>query len=230
MFLNHSKQQLSEIRSNKRVPFRAFQGIAWLSSIVVLFWIFQGVRARLSHRHNIDTPAYSLPLAMSGGNPHVRALMRTISASESDGRNAYALLYGGSHVHDLNQHPDQCLTIEVGVNKGLCSTAAGRYQFLTPTWQEKANSYHPAPLWTDDSLSYSFAPEYQDEVMYRWLNDYYEWDIDIITMLEEDRVEEVLTYLSGVWTSLGGGIEDNENTPYLPTLYRQFLAEELASV
>lgn len=229
MFLNCSKKTSPETSSGKRVSFRGFRGIAWISSIVVLLWIVQGIRERRPHHHNIDTPAYSLHLAMSGGDPYIRALMRTISASESDGRNAYALLYGGSHAHDLSQHPDQCLPIEVGVNQGLCSTAAGRYQFLTPTWQEKANSYHPNPFGVGGNISYSFIPEYQDEVMYRWLTDHHEWEIDIITLLEEDRVEEVLTHLSGVWTSLGSGIEDNENTPYLPMLYREFLAEELAS-
>ena len=230
MLLNSSKKHLPETVSDKRVSFQKFRGIAWLAGIVVLIWIVQGMRERLPHQHDIiDTPAYSLPLAMSGGNPYIRALMRTISASESDGRNAYALLYGGSHVHDLSQHPDQCLPIEVGVNKGLCSTAAGRYQFLTPTWQEKSNSYHPDPFGVGESVSYSFLPEYQDEVMYRWLTDHHKWEIDILTLLEEDRAEEVLAHLSGVWTSLGSGIEDNENTPYLPTLYRKFLAEELAS-
>ncbi len=49
-----------------------------------------------------------------------------------------------------------------------------------------------------------------------------------MTLLKEDRVEEVLTELSNVWTSLGGGIEDNSMTPYLPKLYRYFLAKELA--
>lgn len=51
--------------------------------------------------------------------------------------------------------------------------------------------------------------------------------MEILTLLKQDRVEEVLGKLSGVWTSLGGGIEDNSMTPYLPQLYRQFLAEEL---
>lgn len=70
-------------------------------------------------------------------------------------------------------------------------------------------------------------PQYQDLVVYRWLKDHHQWDVDLLTLLKEDRVEEVLTELSDTWTSLGAGIEDNFMTPHLPKLYRQFLAKEL---
>lgn len=162
-------------------------------------------------------------LAMADGDPYICALMLTISASESNHSNAYALLYGGSHVHDLQQHPNQCQPINVGPNTGNCSTAAGRYQFLNSTWQEKAAQYHPHP----HGSTYSFVPEYQDAVVYRWLKDHHQWDADIVARLQDDRVEEVLLELSDVWTSLGGGIENNSMTPYLPSLYREFLAREL---
>lgn len=77
---------------------------------------------------------------MQGGDPHIRALMRTISASEANGPRPYSLLYGGQQVHDLSRHPEKCVTIVTGPNKGNCSTAAGRYQIINNTWFENRPS------------------------------------------------------------------------------------------
>lgn len=173
-------------------------------------------------------PRQIAPLVMQGGDPYVRALMRTISASEANDANPYTLLYGGEHVQDLSQHPDRCIPIRHGPNQHLCTTAAGRYQFLTTTWQEKAARYHPQPpswFWQD----YSFAPEYQDQVVYRWLMDPTAWNADIPQLLREGRVQEVFALLSDTWTSLGYGIESNRITPHLEEIYQQLLAQELAA-
>jgi muramidase (phage lysozyme) len=172
------------------------------------------------------------PLVMQGGDPYLRALMRTISVAESNTDRPYSVLYGGEHIEDLNQHPDQCVTIVTGPNQGNCSTAAGRYQFITTTWQEKAAEYHPKPsgfwLWRD-FRDYSFAPEYQDQVVYRWLSDPQAWGVDLATLLRQERLQEVLEILSPTWTSLGYGIEPNSMTELLPQVYQQLLQEELAA-
>lgn len=169
------------------------------------------------------------PLVMSGGNPYVRALMRTISASEANSSNPYTILYGGEQIQDLSQHPERCITIVSGPNKGDCTTAAGRYQFIDTTWLEKARQYHPQPsgLWM--WASYSFAPQFQDQVVYAWLSDERAWEADIPTLLEAGQLKQVFQLLSGTWTSLGYGIEDNSITPYLAKIYQQMLSEELAS-
>jgi muramidase (phage lysozyme) len=170
-----------------------------------------------------DSP---VPLVMQGGDPYIRALMRTISASESSGPRPYSLLYGGEHIVDLSQHPDRCVRIFAGPNIGNCSTAAGRYQMLTTTWYEKAKKYHPNPpilFWE----SYNFAPEYQDEVVYRWLSDSQYWGINLSQLLQEGHVHEVLRVLSPTWTSLGYGIETNVVSDDLPDIYQQMLQEEL---
>ncbi|HEY9702501.1 MAG TPA: glycoside hydrolase family protein, partial [Allocoleopsis sp.] len=78
------------------------------------------------------------PLVMKGGDPYIRALMRTISTSESNYTRPYNIIYGGKYVEDLSQHPNKCQPILAGPNKGNCSTAAGRYQFINTTWAEKA--------------------------------------------------------------------------------------------
>lgn len=170
-----------------------------------------------------------LPLAMAGGDPYIRALMRTISASESNMNQPYHLLYGGQTVNDLGQHPDTCIPIETGPNVGDCTTAAGRYQFLTTTWQAKAQKYHPYPPgWFEFWQTYDFSPESQDVVVYRWLSDSEAWGTDIGQQLRDGKIAQVLELLSGTWTSLGYGIETNSMSSQLPRIYSDMLHEELA--
>lgn len=196
-----------------------------LLGIVVLILHMQGKRP--SFWMSDSLVGANAPLAMQGGDPYIRALMRTISASESNVRSPYTVIYGGTHIHDLSQHPDRCVTIVAGPNLGNCTTAAGRYQFITTTWQQQAQRYHPAPsglfLWR----GYSFEPQYQDEVVYRWLNDPQAWGIDLRQSLKKGQVNTVLERLSGTWTSLGYGIENNANTAELPQVYQRMLQEEL---
>ncbi|MBK1986452.1 glycoside hydrolase family protein [Sphaerospermopsis aphanizomenoides BCCUSP55] len=167
------------------------------------------------------------PLVMKDGDPYIRALMRTISFSEANSKRPYSLLYGGQQVNDLSRHPQICVTITVGPNTGNCSTAAGRYQIINTTWYDIAPRYHPKPsqvmLWS----SYSFEPEYQDIVVYSWLNDAKVWGTDISKLLRQNKLNEVLRILSPTWTSLGYGIETNSNTRFLPKVYQKVLAEEL---
>ncbi|MGM3308648.1 glycoside hydrolase family 24 protein [Anabaena sp. WFMT] len=167
------------------------------------------------------------PLVMQDGDPYIRALMRTISTSEANSNRPYSLLYGGQQVNDLSRHPEICVTIVTGPNIGNCSTAAGRYQIINTTWYQIARRYHPKPtqlmLWS----SYSFEPEYQDVVVYRWLNDSKVWGTDISQLLRQKKLDEVLKRLSPTWTSLGYGIETNSNTRFLPQVYRKLLQEEL---
>lgn len=167
------------------------------------------------------------PLVMTGGDPYIRALMRTISASESNVEYPYSVLYGGRYVRDLKNHPDICVTIVVGPNKGNCTTAAGRYQMLTTTWDLKSERYHPQGLESGSGNSYSFEPQFQDEVVHAWLADEKAWGVDLTDLLRQGRVEDVLKVLSPTWTSLGYGIETNSMSPYLTEIYGEMLAEEL---
>jgi muramidase (phage lysozyme) len=171
------------------------------------------------------TPA---PLVMKGGDPHLRALMRTISASESNVPRPYSVLYGGDYIDDLSQHPDRCLPIISEPNVGQCTTAAGRYQFITTTWLEMAERYHPASSGILFWKSYSFDPEAQDIVVYRWLEDSDVWGVNLKQLLKQGKLRKVLKILSPTWTSLGYGIETNQMTRYLPSIYTQMLREELS--
>ena len=167
------------------------------------------------------------PLVMQGGDPYIRALMRTISASEANDSRPYSILYGGQHVLDLSRHPEKCVTIVSGPNKGNCSTAAGRYQLLNITWYDIAQRYHPQPSGFLFWKSYNFKPQFQDEVIYAWLNDSQAWGTDISLLLRQGKLDSVLRRLSGTWTSLGYGIEDNSITGRLPQVYQKMLQQEL---
>lgn len=198
---------------------------------VILLGIFFLMMHLLGKRPSFWVPDSTIgantPLVMRGGDPYIRALMRTISASESNVRNPYAVLYGGEYATDLSKHPDRCVTIVAGPNTGNCTTAAGRYQFITSTWLEQSRHYHPEPPTLLFWQGYSFSPESQDQVVYRWLNDSQAWGVDLHQLLKKGQINTVLERLSGTWTSLGYGIEDNANTGELPKVYRQMLKEEL---
>ena len=164
------------------------------------------------------------PLVMQGGDPYLRALMRTISASESNVLRPYHVLHGSSFVWSLDTHPNRCESIARGPNRGNCSTAAGRYQLLNSTWTALALRYHPdrVPGVTEDS-KLSFEPVYQDQVVYAWLADTRVWRTDLSALLRQGKTQTVLRRLSGTWTSLGYGIESNSMSAELPSIYKRVL-------
>ncbi|NET02050.1 MAG: glycoside hydrolase family protein [Sphaerospermopsis sp. SIO1G1] len=202
-------------------PLAAVLGFVYLFQ----WYVFGDLKSKTDPTFERNNP----PLVMEEGDPYLRALMRTISFSESNSTRPYSLLYGGERVKDLSRHPQICVTIVNGPNKGNCSTAAGRYQIINTTWYDIAPRYHPSPsqmmFWT----SYSFEAKYQDMVVYRWLNDSRFWGFDIAKKLRQNKLDEVLRRLSPTWTSLGYGIETNSNTRFLPTVYQKVLKEELAT-
>ena len=168
-------------------------------------------------------------LVMAGGDPHLRALMRTISAAESNVMRPYHVLHGGDAVGTLDRHPNRCQAIGQGPNRGNCSTAAGRYQLLYGTWLELASRYHPQRSGDAlDAVSLSFAAVHQDQVVHAWLSDARSWRTDLAAQLRQGRVTPVLRRLSGTWTSLGYGIENNSMSRELPVLYQRLLKDELA--
>jgi muramidase (phage lysozyme) len=199
---------------------------------IILWLVFILMNLRTGQKFSFfstNLKGAAAPLAMDGGDPYVRALMRTISASESNVENPYSVIYGGSRADTLTQHPDRCISIPVGPNTGRCSTAAGRYQFITTTWEEQARKYHPGAegLWLWHH--YSFEPAYQDMVIYRWLSDPRAWGNDLTALLKTGQVSTVLRILSPTWTSLGYGIETNDMSHSLPQIYQEILQQELAA-
>ena len=94
--------------------------------------------------------------------------------------------------------------------------------------KEKVQKYHHKPPKGISGNSYSFEPQFQDEVVYAWLNDHHTWGVNIANLLEQGKLAQVLQILSGTWTSLGYGTENNSTTPVLLQIYQKVLVEELA--
>lgn len=196
--------------------------------IVKLSEYLQG--KRLSPRPNNNVPSLhgTRELVMEGGDPYIRALMRTITASEANVTRPYNVIYGGKYVEDLSDHPEICVPIVAGPNIGNCTTAAGRYQMLNFTWSKQARKYHPQPSGIWRWKTYSFEAEYQDVVVHDWLSDSKAWGTDIPQLLRQGETIQVLKLLSSTWTSLGYGLETNSMSIYLPQIYQNMLEEELS--
>jgi len=210
-----------------KFPLRNLLASIGALALTVFLLKYAGEWTERSHS-NYPTGVHGTPpLVMKGGDPYIRALMRTITASEANDPQPYSIIYGGERIWDLSRHPDRCVPIVAGPNVGNCTTAAGRYQFISTTWNEKAERYHPGPSGFLFWKYYSFEPEYQDAVVYAWLSDKQTWGVDISKQLRQGKLNTVLRRLSGTWTSLGYGIEDNAMTGYLPGVYQRMLKEEL---
>ncbi len=226
-----AKIALTQANGLASLGMRRFQDLGWRNQLIIagLLASLITLKPQLIPSFQFTAPQSNTPyppLAMKGGDPYIRALMRTISASESNDRNPYKLLYGGTYFSDWSNHPDKCIEIANGPNQGICTTAAGRYQFITTTWVEKAHLYHPNPDGWLFWQHYSFDPVSQDQVVYNWLQDSAAWGADIPGLLKDGRLDDVLYRLSGTWTSLGYGIETNQMTPHLDEMYQKFLKEE----
>lgn len=138
--------------------------------------------------------------------PVGRALLDTIAGSESPG---YDTMYGGGKFADFTDHPRQPVPITSGPNAGKNSTAAGRYQFLARTWDEVKG----------EAGLKDFSPESQDIGAWHLADKTYKAKTgrDLAVDLESAKgnpnaVAGIGRYLSGVWTSLPGGIEPNKAT------------------
>ncbi|MEM6447311.1 MAG: glycoside hydrolase family protein [Cyanobacteria bacterium P01_D01_bin.123] len=157
----------------------------------------------------------SPPLAMRGGDPYLRAMMRTISAAEASGFDAYRQRFPAK-TFDVSrgwQHPNICETVPW--RQGYCSTAAGRYQMLWSTWQDWASR---AGIDTR-----SFSPENQDLAVYQFLA-----SRNVQPLLHSGRAHSAFCELgrAAIWTSMPCGTETNRHTASLLSLYEQFLEQE----
>lgn len=134
-------------------------------------------------------------------SPNQRALLDTIAGTESPD---YNTMYGGKKFDSYAAHPGVAVPISSGPNAGRTSSAAGRYQFLGSTWNSQAQK-----LGLKD-----FSPENQDLAA---------WDLAATTykaktgrdltadLNDPNQAGGIGQALSGVWTSLPGGIEAGTN-------------------
>lgn len=155
--------------------------------------------------------ATSTASADSGVPTEGRALLDAIAGSESNypGRDPYKVIYGGGQASDFADHPRQYVPIVSGPNKGLKTSAAGRYQYLGRSWDEAKNA-----LGLPD-----FSPESQDKAAWWDAQRAYKKNTgrDLMTDLTEagndpQKLNSIGRGISTWWTSLPGGIEPNKET------------------
>jgi muramidase (phage lysozyme) len=127
-----------------------------------------------------------------------RALLNTIASTESAGR--YNVRYGGNGdktFQGYTDHPRIAEPITSGPDVGKTSSAAGRYQFIAPTWDAQAKK-----LGLTD-----FSPANQDAAAWDLAQTEYKAKTgkDLLTTLKSGQTADVLPALSGQWASLPGG-------------------------
>lgn len=145
-------------------------------------------------------------------DPKQEAFLDMIAYSEGVNRYAgsadgYNVLVGGKLFDDFSQHP----RILVTVRRGLKSTAAGRYQFIWPTWSDLQRKY---------SLP-DFTPESQDAGAIHLIT-----EANALGMVDAGDTEQAIHACSHIWASFpGAGYNQPEHDmSYLMDYYANRLA------
>lgn len=71
-------------------------------------------------------------------NPNVRNFLNMIGSAEGTDKHGYNTLFGGGRMESLADHPRILFDFKETTGRPNKTTAAGRYQFLTTTWDEQA--------------------------------------------------------------------------------------------
>ena len=139
-------------------------------------------------------------------------LLDEISKRESGGRPN--VIYGGETFDDYSDHPRRKVPIKTGPNKGDYSTAAGEWQFLGSTWD----------MLRDKLDLKDFSPENQRIAAAQLARDDYKkrTDRNLNEDIESDDVNiqrGILSALNKTWTSLPGGIEEQDSANILSNIF-----------
>ena len=121
--------------------------------------------------------------------PRIRAFLDTIAVTEgTTGPQGYYRQYTNDHFSSFEDHPRE---MKCGIdrnNEKLCSDAAGRYQFLSTSWD----------LYAPMVGAKHFGPTYQDRVAIELIR-----EKDALEDIEQGRIEEAFRKLYMVWPSFG---------------------------
>ena len=152
--------------------------------------------------------------------PEGRALLATIGGPEAGGQ--YNVRYGGATFNGFDDHPRVRQMITTGPNAGKYSDAAGRYQFLSSTWdQERAKlgltNFSPA---SQDKAAWDLAQTSYQKLSGR----------DLLSDLREGgHMSQIASALRTQWTSLPGGIEEGISSGGFSAAYNAALQVHGAS-
>jgi muramidase (phage lysozyme)/tRNA A-37 threonylcarbamoyl transferase component Bud32 len=214
---NNKNRLLLEIQIYQQ-PLRFVGASALLVSGVYIYALYQNSLEVFEENSYSEKPIP--PLVMTGGDPYIRSLMRTISSNDFQ---PYSLIYGGNRAEKLDKHPSKCVTIQSEPKKGDCSTAAGRYYITNTTWYDIAKRYQGKQICLMWQCQYSFAPLEQDKVVYAWLSDSQFWEINISKELQNGKITTVLKKLSPTWTNFGHSIENSKSDKIFDTTLNEEL-------
>lgn len=159
---------------------------------------------------NIDPTTY-IPAFVddSTAQRNVRAFLDMISFSEgTNGPNGYTTAFGGGRLESLADHPRTLATFVDKKGRVAKTTAAGRYQFLSRTWDEMA-----AKLGLTD-----FGPASQDAAAIELIR-----QRGALGDVQAGRVEQAIAKCAKTWASMpGAGYNQKERK--LSSLLAQYAA------
>ncbi|MEG5041214.1 MULTISPECIES: glycoside hydrolase family 104 protein [unclassified Microcoleus] len=144
-----------------------------------------------------------------GPERRVKAFLDTIAAAEGTASaDGYRTQYTGTKFVSFQDHPRE-MRCGRRYGKKLCSDAAGRYQFLSTTWDRFAKKF---------SLS-DFSPQNQDLVAVELIR-----EKGALEDIEAGRLEPAVRKLAYIWPSFrryGGSVESS--MPKLEAMYLENL-------
>lgn len=139
----------------------------------------------------------------------VKAFLDTIAAAEGTASaDGYRTQYTGTKFASFSDHPRE-MRCGRRYGKKLCSDAAGRYQFLSTTWDRFAKKFGV----------HDFSPENQDLMAIELIR-----EKDALEDIEAGRLESAVRKLAYIWPSFrryGGSVESS--MPKLEQMYLQNL-------
>lgn len=142
--------------------------------------------------------------------PEAYALLEAIAGSES--RGAWDVSYGGKKFSDFSAHPRQFTTIKSGPNAGKKSSAAGKFQITSTTYDRVAPK-----LGIKD-----FSPESQQRIAWHLAKEQYGPSLETdLAKGDSATLARVAKKLAPVWTSLPSGIEQGTTTNRFVARFQQ---------
>ncbi|MEP6489928.1 glycoside hydrolase family 104 protein [Microcoleus vaginatus GB2-A3] len=158
---------------------------------------------------NSPEPRQDSRLDSIGPERRVKAFLDTIAAAEGTASpEGYRTQYTGTTFASFQDHPRE-MRCGRRYGKKLCSDAAGRYQFLSTTWDRFAKKFGVR----------DFSPENQDLMAIELIR-----EKGALEDIEAGRLEPAVRKLAYIWPSFrryGGSVESS--MPKLEAMYLQNL-------